>query len=248
LSAQVAAPSPPQPERPAGRPLENLREFGVALGLANLLHVRHWSWFLNENNGYFRATPVPWQMGAITLGGVLVTCLAFLVAKHAAAALLPRRLAREISMVGFIAATLLAANGVRHQVWSLGFSDPLPTWLRVAGVLAFAAAVVPTAVRWRAQVTRGLATVMLWSLPFAGLTLGQTLWAMVRQQGVNQPFRDQPPAQSQANGVGGRRVLLLVFDGLDQTMALEASAGPEMPAIARLRQEAVEFTQAYPPS
>jgi hypothetical protein len=200
-------------------PLASLRSLGIALGLANLLHVRHWSWLLNPNNDYFRAAPVQWQMGATTIAG-------------------------------FLASGALALNGVRQQVRALIFQRSAASvhWSTVAFMAIAALAVLAAAIRWRVQVARALAALMLWSLPFVALTFGQALWAMARPLGVDRRFAEPPAAERLARAAGTPRVLVLVFDGLDQTQALEAPVSRELSAFARLRRQSIECVQAYPPS
>jgi hypothetical protein len=237
---------------PGGVRWGRAREVGIALGLANLLHVRHWSWFLNENNGYFRARPPHWSVGATTVVGVLTTCAIFVLAKRATDRWLPPRWARAVSHGGFLVFALLALNAVRHQVHTLtlGRLAGSAHWdVRLAAFAGAAIALVVVLVCWRARLASALAALMLWSLPFVAVTFGQGLWAVAHLQGVGPAFPDRPPAPLMSKLPGGARVVLLVFDGLDQTLAFESpNDDPQMREFELLRHEAVECTQAYPPS
>jgi hypothetical protein len=231
-----------------------IRDLAIALSLANLWHLRHWSWLLNANNGYYRAQPPHWSMAATSILGMLGIATMFFLAARAV-----RRARRpwlvETTRVLFIFVCLLSLNAARHQATRLTFEAVAAAIGRgpVLGLsILLAVAVIATLViaSWRRAASCALAYLVLCFVPLVPVTVGQALWAIARYEPVPKEFRDRPAAKMlPPRGEAAPRVVVMVFDGLDQVLAFDDRPSDlELPELARLAATCVRATNAYPPA
>ena len=143
---------------------------------------------------------------------------------------------------------ILAANALRHGVPFLS-RDRLLTvfgatasWVLVGVGLA---GLVWAVCRRFEVLLRGITAALVALSPLIVVT---TVGALVGAARSQTRLRDQSPLPM-ASGVPERRVVLLIFDELDQRIAFDQrEAGFGLPQIDALRSQSIEAARAYPPS
>lgn len=230
-----------------------LRDAGVALSLANLCFFRVWSaYFYGYHRSYFRKDAF--------LGGdylALMLDVLLLAALFWVAATLARRSGRPALLtcmrLGCLLVLLLVVNVIRV---GLTPNDLQPTGepssVSNRALVVFLLLGLPGLYglwRWHRPLAWLCTRVVLLVSPFVLVTFSQAVWTIVQEQRLALA-EDKPaprlfaPAQSSPP-----RVLWLVFDGLDQRLALaDRPPGLELPEFDRLRHQALYATNAHAPS
>lgn len=224
-----------------------LRDFAVALSLANLCFFQAWAELLPGAYGhYFLKSPPSFAMHAGVLLSVLVSAFIFWLP-----VLLARRFSSRVGLGiarwAFLLLLIPVLNHIRHQLrpfmpgtvaqWGTAeWGSPESLLLKLTAVLlAFYALIV-----WHRRFARAASVLLLALAPFAILTFSQTAWAMVKiKRGLPfSDFSDKPAAPAHPVPESGRRVLWLLFDGLDQRLSFtERAPGLKLPNLDRFLQE-----------
>lgn len=240
----------------------------VGLSLANLCLLRVWEEILSLSgpNGYYlKPSPAaPWAVIAnVALLGALFAGSAILVRRRAHPRLL--LVARWLFLLTlFIPLETLRTEFhlprlIEFTFWMLepaGRPVPLKNLSPLLPLVVFAC--------WPARSARYARAALLFFAPFTLVTVGRGLWV-----GLTYPiavtFADQPlapplppPPPSSTSSRSSRsssvRVVVLVFDELDQRLAFDdRPAGLELPELDRLRREGggrggLYASHATPPS
>lgn len=228
-----------------------VRDLVLALSIANLLMMRSWALLAWPRNHYFLGSqPGPDGVAAAMLCLIALATLLFVIGRRMGrmSATPARRTA------GWLALPLLVGiglNGLRQQVPALS-AGALAKWPgRPLG--AVLAGGVSLALLWVLKrhgaygLARAAERVAIGLAPLILVTSGQTLWQLSPLQASH--YRDLPPAPSSARHVAQRRVLLVIFDGLDQSLLFDdRPAGFAAPVFDTFRAEALSWQNAYPPS
>ncbi|HEY3278982.1 MAG TPA: sulfatase-like hydrolase/transferase [Gemmatimonadales bacterium] len=225
----------------------------VGLSLANLCLLRAWKEVLAlaGPTGYYLspATSLPWAL----LLDVLVLGTLFAAGAHLARRSGDARLL-HVARALFLLALLIPLDALRTE-----FRVPrlfeFATWvLEPAGrpiPLRDLAPLIPIAVfaRWPARSARYARATLLFFAPFVLVTFGRATWLGIRHP-IGTAYAERPSAPAlPAAAPGAPRVLVLVFDELDQRLAFgERPAGLELPALDGLRSEGLYASSATPPS
>lgn len=229
-----------------------LRDFAVALSLANLCFLQAWRAVLDPASVFYyyhwKSFPGWAALAAITLNVLALATIFF------AGATLARRPGKpfliKLARASFILAFLFALNSVRLQFDSLLAPNLFKSPWRAA-VLATAFFLVGLFLFKRftfRQIFRAAVTLVLILAPLVPLTFAQGLWLTAKYARAleDQPGAKPLPVQASAPRT---RVLWLVFDELDQRVAFaERPAGLLLPELDRLRGESLVATEAYPPA
>ena len=222
-----------------------LRDFAIALSLANLWFYPVWARLLPGAYGhyYLKNPPTPpTNAGAMLAVGLSASIfwIAFRFARRSGSArvLLLARLT-------FLVVFLLALNGIRYH-YHMQFSPAAP-WLDTFWRMLLVLAALGALFLGR-RVIRYALTVSLILFPFAAVTLSQATWTIFKSQmGIPfSEFSDKPTAALLPTNPGGRRVIWFLFDGLDQLIAFsDRPAEVNLPNLDRFRSEAVYAPYAY---
>jgi hypothetical protein len=224
-----------------------LRDAAVALSLANLSFITVWSRLLDSPNIVDAANPRTYFI-AIVLNVVLLAAVLYVLTTCA------RRLrhpwVRNAAQWTFLLAATVPFNGIRVQVTSITvptLAAPLgETGSTVAG-MALAFIVIGLLVRWQVRVVALAATAFLVCLPFVAVTFFQVARILVRYETATPHLPKPTPARAPA-GEPSRRVLWLLFDGMDYRMTFsERPRTVRMREIDRLCEQALCASNAYPP-
>jgi hypothetical protein len=231
----------------------SLRDLALSLSVANLLCLGIWRTTLLPDNAelYFLRSAGDWSFYAsgvfvfLLLGGLLFSG-ATLIRDRAGA--LGIRLARW----GLVLLTSIALNAVRHDLPALS-SGRLLSALGVGGIgllFVLAASIVGwTASRWPADCWRILTHALLALFPFCLVTTTGALSAAARSLSGPSNVTLDRPRPTTLEGIPERRVVVVVFDELDQSALFDSREnGLDLPAFDRLRRRSVDAVRAYPPS
>ncbi|MGH7569711.1 MAG: alkaline phosphatase family protein [Gemmatimonadales bacterium] len=238
-----------------------LLDLAVGVSLANLCLLRVWTEILSLSgpNGYYlKLSPAaPWAVIAnVLLLGALFAGVAILVRRveH------PRL--RAVARWLFLLTLFIPLETLRTEfhlprlaefafwvVEPAGRPFPLKNLSPLLPLVLFAS--------WPARSARYARAVLLFFAPFTLVTVGRGLWlgatypiaATFADRPLAPPLR--PPARSSTSSSISPRVIILVFDELDQRLAFDdRPAGLELPELERLRGEGGRLyaSQATPPS
>ena len=231
------------------------RDLAAALSMANLLYMPVWFELLFRPDAkvYFQNRPLaPVDHGAAILGVGLLTLVLWAAARLARSVrpglLLP------VGSVLFIAALALPLNAVRinvrlpfgvGRIWHWMHLHSLTLPFLVLGLL-----LLPVLARLLKPLHHTPSLLVLFTLPFAGVTLGHSA---LRMLSVSPPFPvgPKPPALGPASLPAGAppRLLWLLFDELDWSMiGPKRPADLSLPALDRLLSESFVAERAEPPS
>jgi Sulfatase len=223
-----------------------LRDLAASLSLANLLYGRVWAGLFAT---YFWKRPretfayILVGLGVLGLGLVLFALL------RSIERLQPGRM-RDLGIWVVLGFVLVAANGFRVLTPERGsWGSHGGAWATLfLGVAVVVAIFRGTKLRAVYALTRWL---LLALLPFLGITVTRVVVAAFRASGKGPPLRQRssPHIKGLAMEGGGLRVLVLVFDELDFSLAFsDRPSDLELPEFDRFRKAAVWAEQAYPPS
>jgi len=227
-----------------------VRDLLTGISLANLCFIAVWDEVLAVTRNRYLLDVASADVVALILNVLLLGAAfgagATVVRRHASP--WPRRLA----LAAFLAVLLLPLGRIVRDLdplWVESFLARLgesPRSLRLRELapllpaLAFAAR--PAASARIAQ------RVLLFLFPFVLITVGRGLWAVAADD-LTARYADKPLAPAlPPPGEGAPRLVLLILDELDQRLAFaERPSDLALPALDRLRAEAVFATQAQRP-
>ncbi len=242
-------PRPATSTRPL--PRSALREIAISLALANLLYLRVWNQLLvGRWQPYFvRAPPTPQAYLFVFLGLLALSAFLFVIARLVSTAGSgPLAVAGRVVI---IAATLVATNGLRSLVpqgeAAANVVATVAFYLLACGVFALVLQ------RGMASVSRSVHSLLLALTPFAALTLGNLTWAGT--EGLRDPtanYAEPTPLAFQSRKADAQprtRVVILLFDEMDETAAFEAPPfGLDLRELNRFRASSVWSDDAYAPN
>jgi hypothetical protein len=218
-----------------------LRDFAIALSLANLCFLRDWQQFVYANRftvpAYTMIDVAALASSVLLVAGVFFLCLRlgtrtfsrhsleFLRALPFAVMVLPLNQLRQttsyfdgiLPVIGKGPLIFILAGGITCLVW--------------------------TFVRGGGRLRRVLETAALVLLPFVFFTFSQAVWIAAHR----------PPAPALAQKfpaqASGRRVLWIIFDEMDERIAFDQRPdNVALPHFDRLRSEAFFASNAFPPA
>jgi hypothetical protein len=229
-----------------------IRDLLISLSLANLCFVSGWQVLLNPlHYSYYHWKYHP----GFTEYAALVCNVLMLAALFWGAMTLAQRSGKQsvlrVARLAFLLILIVPFNNLRLQIFDP--LDPNATKRLVSAVvltlflLLLLLAVVLK--RQREKTIRGAAVVLLILFPFFFIALFQGAWLTIKYRSNAQLFRTESLAPAlNSNKEGAPRVVLFVFDELDQHKAFaERPAGIELPEFDRLRGQAIFTNNAYPP-
>jgi len=230
-----------------------LKEWAIALSLANLCFYPVWCQLLPGSYGYFylKNPPSPSVNAGAMLAMLLFAAffwIAFRFAKRSGSSLV-----LLLAQFSFLAVFLAALNGIRfhHMRFSSTELVGTPGRMDVPWKLLLAFVVLGGCSPWRRRVIHAAAMATLILSPFAAVTLSQAAWAGFKSKmGIPfAEFSDQPNAPLLPVKPGTRRVVWFLFDGMDQLIAFSnRPGGVALPHLDRFRSEAVYAPYAYSPA
>lgn len=220
----------------------------IAFSLANLVCFPLWQAALHYPNEYYYDTPSAGRsILAVALVATVLSGLLWV------GALTLRswgdRTARALGRSAFLALLLVPLNHVRTN---LGESGPLIETAGKATVILVAVLVLAgiyATLRGAGRPALIARLAVLVFLPYGLLAFGQGAWVLAG--GRDALFRQIPPAPAIAadHGQERPRALWIIFDQLDQELTFETRPGDvRLPALDRLREEALSAEQAYAPA
>jgi hypothetical protein len=228
------------------------RDLLIALSLANLCFFSGWQVLLNALHYtyyHWKYHPGFIEYAALVCNVLLLTALFW------GAMTLARRSGKQfplrVARLAFLLILVVPFNNLRLQIF-----DPLDSnatkRLVSAVVLTLFLLLLLLAVvlkRRREKIIRGAAIVLLILFPFFLIALIQGAWLTIKYRANAQLVRSESLAPAlNSNNQGASRVVLFVFDELDQRKAFAARpAGLELPEFDRLRGQAIFASTAYPP-
>lgn len=227
-----------------------LRRLVIAFSLANLCCLNPWIVLLMDPClGYLRPRP-PERLDYAALAALVALLgLLFLAADRLAMRLGPAR-AGALRSAGFLAAALFVLNSVRLlHPGRFG----LNVLVNAYGTAAVAAALLLGALgiavllrrRLKAAVAAALFAVQVLS-PLLPLFLAM---AAVRALAAPGAWPERRPAPLHSPARNDRRVIVLVFDEMDQAQAFTArDPALRLPELDRFRAASLYATNAYPPA
>lgn len=224
------------------------------MSLANLLCLGVWRILLvpGPEDLYFLSRPAHWSF---VLGGLLVFVV-FAWALYGLAGCVRRsRSCRVLRAArwGLVLVMAFALNALRHGVPALSAEHLLATLgpigascLVGVGFVGFAFAAAHCGL---GALSRGVMRVLLAFSPFVLVTASGAIVGAVRDQaGLPGTLRDRSPLPLVA-GTPTRRVVLVLFDELDQNAAFaQREAGLALPELDLLQASGISAARAYPPS
>lgn len=229
-----------------------LRDLCTGLSLANLCFIGIWAelFSLDGPSAYFSKAAAK-DFVAVCLNVVL------LGSTFGTGMTLVRRLddarVRVAAHCAFLVALLIPLNRMRTQLPALAIGHVAAgvqraPWLWIPLLTIAATTASYALVRWYRPVVRYSALSVLVLFPFTVLLFGRAAVAVSRWD-VTGRFADRPTAPTlESVSDTGPRVVLLIFDELDQRLAFAERPGDlRLPEFDRLRAESVAAINAFPP-
>lgn len=231
---------------------KTIRDLLIALSLANLCFMAGWRVLLNP----LHYTYYHWKYHPGFIEYAALVCNVLLLgALFWGAMTLARRSGKQsvlrVTRWAFLLILIVPFNNLRLQIFDplvpggtnrLGNALILTPFL----VLLLSAVVLK---RRRANIISGAAIGVMILFPFFLIALFQGAWLTIKYRANAELVRNESLAPAlNSNKKDAPRVVLLVFDELDQRIAFaERPAGVELPEFDRLRGEAIFAATAYPP-
>jgi hypothetical protein len=218
-----------------------LRDFLIALSLANLCFLRIWNELFNGKLTYYaQVSPTHHLLGVVL--NVLLLALVFWTGAQ-----LARRSGRPalVRVARWVFLLVVLANLRVFYLVSLLWGR----WGWVAGALSLLllAAALYVLARWEVWEARALAVLLLVFSPFVAVTFYQDVALAVRVSRMS--FTDQPPAASLPAQPGATRVVWVIFDELDQRLVFDQRpASVHLPEFDRLRAQSLSAEHAFAPA
>ena len=251
---------------------EVLRDFVVALSLANLWFFHVWRLFLTRHSNsypyyHWKANAAPILLATV-LDVLLLTLTLWLAATFArrSGKVVLLNLARWVFLLMFLVSAAnvliltLGTTPVRLAIKNL-FDHLLllipslkvetlyfALWI-LAALVSFGSITVllHTLIYQRQRLVRIAITISLILAPFALVTFFQAAWQWTIYRSGEQ-FKDQTTPHSHTRSTPQRRVLWIVFDEMDYRLAfINRPSTVELPEFDRLRTESIFANNAYPP-
>lgn len=228
-------------------------DLGVALSLANLLCAAAWVDLLNSAPLY---RYLERSLTRHAVAAVPVSIIAMAIALYGLAQIARRLQFTRYARWLFFVAMVVAAENMRGAL----IPHTLPPLKRVAVRLTFEmgfvgktvvvatlTAAVALSIRWGKQLSRGLALGLLFLVPFAAIVLARSvleaLWWVPRPP----PHRENIVTVTDGSRAM-RSVVWLIFDELDEGVALDTTLPGSRKELGALRHEAFVATAARSPA
>jgi len=228
-------------------PLSNSKHLLAAGSLANLSLLRVWNealTYTRPDTYIMKLPPSTAQYGAILAALALLSAAFWLLiawAEHS-----------RSGKLAFLVSMIIPANAVRElgSTYSPYLRGGLIRAIGTTGVLSITALI---GIVGAVVLLKGLSTAYRIALacgaivaPLIPVTVFQDIWTATHNHEA--ALRDKPTAPKLGH-TGGRRVLWMIFDEMDQRIAFEKQpAAVNLPEFQKLRETAVYATAAYSPS
>ncbi len=245
-----------------------LRDYVVALSLANLWFFNVWQLLLIDNSNYYhwKAKPVPILLATVldVLLLALVLWLAMTLARRSQKTFVLRVARIAFVVMFFLLLIILVSAALNSRLPTiiqtlikrpqLLFASPqmetLHLWLWVLGALAgwmLVTILIHKLVFRRQQLIKLVVALVLIASPFVLVTFGQAAWQCITYRSGEQFRETSVPAFPGAPN-SGRRILWIIFDEFDFRLSFENRPPTvELPEFERLRSESIFAGNAYPP-
>ena len=222
----------------------------IALSLANLCCLSGWIYVTHAANFYYHShAPGLAHFGAFFLVLALLSTCFWLLARVGRAA---KGRLRTACMIGFLLVLIVPLNSMRFQIpWLSAPAISRHFGLPVLAALGIGlATLLAVALRRATACARIAASVLMILSPFVLFTTGKVFYQWIglhRGFGAAQ-FADGPLAGPVPNTTASTRLVLIVFDMMDETLATRyRPVGFELKQFDSLRRESVVATAAMPP-
>ena len=234
----------PSPE-PVNLPLKSTNQstflhLCLALSFANLAFYRVWQIYLSPENDYFRATVPRLILGAVIADVLLLALVIFVIFRLVIRA--PGKAARVMEWLLFVAVIVFGPQ----RLYAIQFIDGHLNRVGALWYLALALMVAVLFALWPDKGKRFAAAALLILSPFVLFTISQAAWKIVAPTPATMKAKAPAP---RFDGNPRRRVVWIVFDEMDYTMAFEKRpSNLQLPEFDRLRSESWFATNALPPA
>jgi hypothetical protein len=228
-----------------------LKDFLVAVSLANLCFVRVWHDLLDRPstsplNDYFIKSASSLRIESVAAMIAVLALAALLWTGKTVARRSTHLFVKRFASLAFMLLLFFAINGILLLCGFHVFKPAVPIDMAAlaVGTNLSAALFLYLLWRWQPRGPRAMVTLVLVVAPFVLVTFSQAVWSMTKQ------FADKPTAPLfQGRAASGARVLWLVFDELEQSQTFEKRpADLKLPEFDRLRGQSIWASHAYPPA
>ncbi len=231
-----------------------LRDFLLAASMANLCLIHVWSELLtpiDASSRFSMRLPASSLDFLALILNELILCLVLWSFIQAGRRLL-RCSERLYPLLGvsLLALCIVPANGIRTRFLSWRIDILLAALHKGTGKLALGLlpiVAVPLIARRYRQITRWTVACVLVLAPFAGAVAVRAAIAGIGARVPTQPNATAPPVIAPRGG-DRPKIVWFVFDGMDQSTSLDGHSEVPMPALKRLKDEAVYAENARPPA
>ncbi len=221
------------------------KEIVMALSLSNLIFLEEWATLLKPYNHYFQnESLIPLLL---VMFNVLLFAAVFFVGLTLA------RYSRRAWVIKFARLVFLGTFIIPLNYFRISLGLDVHEliaqygWLLFVAVFVFSAFAVFVIYRWRSQVVRIAAGIILIFSPFVLFTFSQAAWLFIDNEVITpQEIFVEPVYVEEDPAI---RVLWLIFDKMDQNIAFaERPQALELPELDRLRDQSLYVTNAYSPA
>ena len=230
---------------------KRLKDFLIALTLANLCFLSAWRTLLNPlHYSYYHWKIYPGfnEYLALLINVFLLTAVFWGVT--AVARWSGKRFLVWMVRWAFLLALIIPFNDLRLQFFGTSSSGIISKLGSALSLLPFLFILLAIAVkRWRMAVFRIAVALMLIVSPFTLITFVQGAWLAYKFRHHAALAQDRPAIPLNSSKKPASRVIWMVFDELDQRLAFsQRPAGLELPELDRLRHQAIFAGNAYSPA
>ena len=229
-----------------------LRDFLIALSLANLCFIRVWPDALNSAsaNIYYLKRPLsPFDEAPLILTIVLLALIMWGSVRLARRARTPCAL--NVLRWIFLLALTIPLNGIRTQFPFLSLTASFAHLGQAGTVLllfTLAVAVTGALVKWYRHLVHASVTIVLIMSPFVLFTFTALLWPLINHSLTDMADRSLAPAVA---GVEPKppRIVWMIFDEMDQYVAFEGRPSSlNLPEFDRFRAQSISATRVRSPA
>ena len=228
-----------------------LRDLGAAVSLSNLCVASAWLILANQAQYIFYYLKHPRGYTELTSLGLDVLLLAGLFWGVIALVRLSRqRFVHTAARWIFLLILTVPINSFLHSNPYISLLSNLSQLQWVLLPLGVSVILILWAlVRWQRQIARAALTGVMILAPMVPINFGYSLWLLKTHGRPAEAFNNRAPAPvTNPEAKFNARVLLIVFDEMDQHQAFERlSSDLRLPEFDRLRSEALVATRAFPP-
>ena len=226
------------PFRVSGNWLGEGQNFFVALSFANLCFLNVWAEIQNPAQYYFLSS-TPAEVVQTSLLAVCLLAAGLYAAGWAVRLLVPARFHLLLGLLLLLYPAKCIVVRFQGSTWD---------FFRAHYVMAFALScfVGFVSFRWPQRVARIVKTALLSGIVLLPIFAGVSTWRLLAAfRGISEPGPLSPPSGPAAS----RRVVWMLFDDLDQTLAFpERPSGVDLTELDRWREESFYATSASSPA